>query len=257
MDAVTPLFIFGMGRSGTTNAQRVANAHPLVMLNGEITLTLLKQFIALLDAADHAHDGARADAWLARKADYIFESFGYLSKGGRGKLHRRADARYMGHKTPRLESLFDEYETHFGSAGLKPRYFYCARNPFDCWRSYRAAEWNRYDVQGFLAHYVKSFERLEDIQARVPERIGVLNLDELIAQGDPVAFYREKLFEPLGLDMPERVAERVLSLSSKRSSGGRPPELDADDRRTIETYPGIAQIQTRMFAPYLRDRKPG
>jgi Sulfotransferase family len=256
MDAVTPLFIFGMGRSGTTNAQRVANAHPLVMLNGEITLTLLKQFLALLDAADRVHEGARGEAWLERKADYIFESFGYLSKGGRGKLHRRADARYMGHKTPRLESLFDEYEAHFGSAGLKPRYFYCARNPFDCWRSYRAAEWNRYDVQGFLAHYVKSFERLDEIQTRVPDRIGVLNLDELIAKGDPVAFYREKLFEPLGLDVPERVVERVRSLSSKRTSGERPPEIGADDRRAIETYPGIARIHAAMFEPHLRDRKP-
>jgi hypothetical protein len=254
MDAVTPLFIFGMGRSGTTNAQRVANSHPDVMLNGEISLSVLKQFLTLLDTADRAQRAAR-EAWLARKADYIFESFGYLSKDGRGKLHRRAGARYMGHKTPRLESLFDEYEAHFGSAGLKPRYFYCARNPFDCWRSYRAAEWNRYDVQGFLAHYGKSFERLDEIKARVPGRIGVLNLDELIAMGDPVAFYREKLFEPLGLDMPERVVERVRSLSSKRTSGERPPEIGADDRRAIEAYPGIARIHAAMFAPYLGDKR--
>ncbi len=252
MDAVTPLFIFGMGRSGTTNAQRAVNAHPLVAMNGEISLSVLKQFLTLLDAADRAQGDTR-EAWLERKADYMFESFGFLSKGGRGKLHRRADARYMGHKTPRLESLFDEYETHFASAGLKPRYFYCARNPFDCWRSYKAMDWNRYEeVRGFLAHYVKSFERLDEIIARAPGRVGVLNLDELIARGDPAAFYREKLFEPLGLDMPERVVQRIEKLSADRSSAPRPAALDADDRRAIEDYPGIAEIHARMFAPFRR-----
>jgi len=251
MDAVTPLFVFGMSRSGTTNAQRVANAHPLVAMDGEIPLPVLKQFLTLLDAADRAHDGTR-EAWLERKADYMFESFGYLSKGGRGKLHRRAGARYVGHKTPRLESLFDEYETHFASAGLEPRYFYCARNPFDCWRSHKAVDWNRYDVRGFLAHYVKSFARLDEIAARVPSRVGVINLDELIAQGDPVAFYRAKLLEPLGLDMPERVVQRIGKLSADRSSAPRPAALDADDRRAIETYPGIAEIDARLFAPFRR-----
>jgi hypothetical protein len=252
MDAVTPLFIFGMGRSGTTNAQRVVNSHPRVAMNGEISLSVLKQFLTLLDAADRAHGDTR-EAWLERKADYMFESFGYLSKGGRGKLHRRADARYMGHKTPRLESLFDEYETHFASAGLKPRYFYCARNPFDCWRSYKAMDWNRYDdVSSFLAHYMKSFERLEDIQARVPDRIFVLNLDEMIARGDPVGFYREKLIEPLGLDMPERVVQRIENLSATRASAPRPTEISARDRSAIEAYRGIAELDAAMFAPFKR-----
>ena len=38
-----------MGRSGTTNALRILNMHPSVMLNGEIPLSILKHFFALLD----------------------------------------------------------------------------------------------------------------------------------------------------------------------------------------------------------------
>ncbi|MEI9930106.1 MAG: hypothetical protein WDM89_06025 [Rhizomicrobium sp.] len=153
-----------MGRSGTTNAQHILNAHPQVMLNGEIMLSLQKQLFALLDSADHAHgakDGTNG-RWHERKSDYIFESFGYLSKGGRGQLKKIPNARFRGHKTPRLETLFDRYEKHFGEAGLLPRYFYCARNPFDCWRSYKAMPWNRYkSVEQFLVHYIESFECVE------------------------------------------------------------------------------------------------
>jgi hypothetical protein len=247
MDPVTPLFILGMGRSGTTNALRVANAHPSVMMNGEIPLPILKQFLATLDAADRAHTDTR-EGWLARKADYMFESFGYLSKGGRGKLHRRATATHMGHKTPRLESLFDEYEAHFASVGLAPRYVYCARNPFDCWRSHKATSWNRYDVTAFLAHYTASFERLSHVRSQAGSRVFVLNLDELIATDDKIAFYRDRFFASLGLDMPERAIQRIRNFSAK--SGASPPELGAEERIAIEAYPGIAALNEEMFAPF-------
>lgn len=248
MDPITPLFIFGMGRSGTTNALRVANAHPSVMMNGEIPLPVLKQFLETLAAADRAHSDTR-EGWLARKADYMFESFGYLSKGGRGKLHRRATATHRGHKTPRLESLFDEYEAHFASVGLAPRYVYCARNPFDCWRSYKATSWNRYDdVAGFLAHYAASFEKLATVRERAGTRVLVLNLDEIIAAEDKIAFYRDRFFAPLGLDMPERAVHRIQGFSAK--SGARPAELGAEERAEIAAYPGIAALDAEMFAPF-------
>jgi hypothetical protein len=93
-------------------------------------------------------------------------------------------------------------------------------------------------VNTFLAQDVQSFERLADIEARAGDRVGILNLDALIASGDAVAFYRETLFAPLGLDMPERVVQRMQTLSAKRTEGPRPAELDADDRRAIETSPG-------------------
>jgi Sulfotransferase family len=255
MDAVTPLFICGMGRSGTTDALRTANAHPQIALNGEIALPVLKQFLIALDAADRLYRGAH-DGWLERKAEYMFESFGALSKSGPNRQNDRTGLLFRGHKTPQLEKLFDENEAHFASVGLAPRYLYCARNPFDCWRSLRAAEWNRNeDVNTFLAQYVQSFERLADIEARAGDRVGILNLDALIASGDSVAFYREMLFAPLGLDMPERVVRRMQTLSAKRAEGPRPAELAADDRRAIEAYPGIAEIHARMFAPFARDRR--
>jgi hypothetical protein len=87
MDEITPVFICGMGRSGTTNALRVLNTHPSVMLNGEISLSVLKNFFALIDGVDRSYGtkDKTSAGWSTRKAEYMFESFGYLAKGGRGR----------------------------------------------------------------------------------------------------------------------------------------------------------------------------
>jgi hypothetical protein len=254
MGAVTPLFIFGMGRSGTTNALRVANAHPLVMMTGEIPLSLLKEFFATLDAADRVYSDKR-EGWFDRKADYMFESFHYLSKDASDRRRDRRDtALFRGHKMPKLEVMFDRYEEHFASAGLTPRYFYCARNPFDCWRSYRATTWTAYkDAEAFLAHYTRSFEQLDYMRGKVGERIMVLNLDELVATGDNSAFYRDRLFAPLGLDFPEETAWRIEKMEAKmtdKKRRGRGPALTDEDRAVIEAHPGIAELNETMFAPF-------
>lgn len=254
MDDVTPLLVAGMGRSGTTNALRVLNTHPQVMLNGEIALPLLDKFLDLLDATDRSFErkDAMRDDWIARKAEYMYSSFGYLSKAGRGKLEKRGRARFLGHKSPRLESLFDRYETHFASAGAAPRYVYCARNAFDCWKSYHAMPWNNYDgVNAFLKDYAASYEMLDRMQASAPSRVVVMNLDALIAARDPLAFYRKTLFEPLGLELPERQAQLIGKIHSAKERMSKSRPLDAQDRKAIETYPGLRARHDAMFAPYL------
>jgi hypothetical protein len=223
------------------------------MLNGEISLAVLKQFLNLLDTLERSMSkkDALRDGWYERKADYIFSSFGYLAKGGRGRLDRASTARFRGHKSPQLESLFEPYEKHFTSVGMAPLYFYCARNAFDCWRSYRAMPWNGYDDVGqFLKHYMISFETLARMQDAAPGRVFVLNLDELKASADPIAFYRDKLFGRLGLTMPERVARRIANLAEQK----RPSAHDAlseADRRTIAGHRGMRALYREKFAPHI------
>lgn len=255
MDRVTPLFILGMGRSGTTNALRAFNTHPSVMLNGEISLPVLKQFLELLETVERSYDkkDTARDGWFERKADYMFSSFGYLAKGGRGRLDKRGHATFLGHKTPRLETLFDAYEAHFGSAGLKPRYIYCARNAFDCWRSYKSMEWNGYDtVDRFLEHYSASYEKLEDMRSTAGGRVCVLNLDALVAAGDPIGFYRENLFAPLDLELPERALPRIARIHKGKRSGPESRALSDEDRETIRRHPGMRRLYDEMFAPYVK-----
>jgi hypothetical protein len=249
MDEVTPVFVCGMGRSGTTNALRILNTHPAVALNGEISLSVLKHFFTLLDGVDRSYGAGDSvgDGWRAHKADYMFESFGYLSKGGRGRLNKIASAAFRGHKSPRLETLFEKYENHFDGLGPKPRYFYCARNPFDCWRSYREMAWSNYaSVDQFLQHYTASFARLKEMQDAAAERVTVLNLQDLIAAPDLLAFYRESIFAPLGLDLPEKSALRIERIEGDSEHASN-PALSPEDRKAIEIYPGIADIVATHF----------
>lgn len=251
MGEVTPLFIFGMGRSGTTNALRVLNAHPQVMLNGEISLSIMKQFFDLLDGVEKSYreKDVTIGGWRARKADYMFESFGYLSKGGRGQLKKIPDAKFRGHKTPRHESLFDRYEAHFGSSGLAPRYFYCARNPFDCWRSYQSAAWNGYKSIGeFLGPYITSFEQLAHMQRSAEGRVFVLNLDDLTRAPDPLAWYVRNIFEPLGLELDERTKHRIEKFAEAPQPALPSGDISDADRKAISDHPGMAALIDTMFA---------
>jgi hypothetical protein len=247
---VTPLFIFGMGRSGTTNALHVLNSHPEVMLNGEISLSVMKQFFDLLDGVEnsYANKDATREGWHARKADYLLESIGYLSKGGRGQLKKIPRARFRGHKSPRHESLFDRYEAHFASVGLAPRYFYCARNPFDCWQSYRATSWNGYEtVSAFLAHYMASFAQLEHMRRRAEGRVFLLDLDELIAAGEPLEWYRTRIFAPLGLGMPENLTRRLARSGDEGETSPVPRDISSADRKAIQDYPGMDALIEGLF----------
>ncbi len=249
MGEVTPLFIFGMGRSGTTNALRVLNAHPDVMLNGEIPLSVMKQFFVLLDSAgrSYAGDDAACDGWRARKLDYAFESLGYLSKGGRGQLRKIDGARFRGHKLPRGESLFDRYEAHFGGGANQPRYFYCARNPFDCWRSYKAMAWNNHETAAsFAAQYLESFMQLAHMQLRAEGRVFVLNLDALIAAPNALDWHRANIFAPLDLDLPDAAAKRIGTFVRAEKSG-EIPALAADEKKSIAAQPGMSAVIETMF----------
>lgn len=249
MDEVTPVFVCGMGRSGTTNALRILNTHPSVALNSEIPLNVLRHFFALLDSLDRSYGNKDhlSDGWHERKAEYMFDSFGYLSKAGRGRLKKVRSAKFRGHKSPRLESLVDKYEAHFNGLGLMPRYFYCARNPFDCWRSYRAMPWSGYNrAEEFLKDYVESFSRLKQMQNVAAERVFVINLGELIDSPDILAFYREKFFSPLGLDMSDQTVSRIEKIQEERETTDL-PDLSREDRNEILSYPGVAElIETRF-----------
>lgn len=244
MERLTPLFVMGMGRSGTTNALRVLNCHPKVMLTGEIALAVLKRFFALLDVLDQSNQGKTQvrDGWLGRKADYVFTSFGYMAKMPRGQPEAPAGAIYRGHKSPRLEFIFDDYETHFASVGMQPRYVYCTRNPFDCWTSYKSMPWNAYrDVDHFLRDYERSHLELRRVRGEASGRVLVMDLDALKAAPDPLAFYRENLYAPLGLEMDDRIRQRIhkIHYESKRGSPAR--ALGDEERARIARYLSAAE----------------
>jgi len=238
-----------MGRSGTTNTLRVLNAHPSVALNGEIPLSILKHFFTFLDGVDKTYGerGKLSEGWQSRKSEYMLDSFGAMSKGGTGNARKHNSADFRGHKSPRLETMFEKYEQHFGKRGPLPRYFYCARNPFDCWRSYREMPWTSYmRAEEFLEDYVASFARLKVMQEHVEGRVTVVNLDELKKAPDVFEFYEEKLFAPLGIEMPGSTMNRIEKAQEDKTPSTA-SKLPDEDKTTIANYPGIAEILATHF----------
>jgi hypothetical protein len=153
--------------------------------------------------------------------------------------------------------LFERYETHFAFTGLAPRYFYCARNPFDCWRSYGTTEWNGYKtVQEFLAHYMESFGHWQNMQRRAEGRVHLLKLDDLIAATEPLAWYRRNIFDPLELEIPEPAARRITKLADDIGPKVPSKALDPADRRAIADHPGVAALVEELFPNSVAARVP-
>ena len=77
-------------------------------------------------------------------------------------------------------------------------------------------------------------------------RVVVLNLDELKSASNALAFYREKIFAPLGLDLTEKTTLRMEKVAESRGSSAA-PALGADERDTIAREPGIAELLEAYF----------
>jgi hypothetical protein len=88
---------------------------------------------------------------------------------------------------------------------------------------------------------------LEQMRDVADDRVQVLNLDELVAAPEPSAWYREKIFAPLGLKVSEKMASRVERVTEKRDGTSSASTLSADEQGTIARYPGIAELVERLF----------
>lgn len=243
-----------MGRSGTRNTANVLNAHEHVKLFGEMPTGITKALFSLLTTVDrtYAKKDYHRELWAAKKAEFLFAAFDHIGKAPRAPADAKPAARYVGHKTPHHELLFDEYESHCGSVGLAPVYFYCARDPRGCWRSYKSMPWNTRTLEGFLAEYEASYRQLDAMLEHCPERVHVVKLNGLMAAEDQVEWYARTLFAPLGLNMSDTLAAEIATLRNNnatvRVTGQAPVELTPEEVELIEGNPAIRRIEERHFS---------
>lgn len=211
---MSPLIVMGMGRSGTRYFADVLSSHQKVLLHGEIPHSAMSKYFSLLDVLDkeHSRDKVRDRKWKERKSGFILDSFSSMAMGGG---ESSAGYLYVGHKTPRSEKFFSSYENHFFSAGMSPLYFYCMRNPFDVWSSYKIMPWNTFkSVKEFLDAYVASYDQYERCLKVAKGRVHPLNLCEYKRSENPGEFLKTKIFSHLVLDVDDGF---ILSLHSKEN----------------------------------------
>jgi hypothetical protein len=252
MKTVSPLIICGMGRSGTRNTANVLNCHDEVMLFGEVPLGVMKEVFDLLDTIDktYSRKDYHVKLWARKKAQFVYSSFNYIGKAPLAKEKR--SARFIGHKTPHHEKLFEDYERHFQSVDVQPVYLYCCRDVKSCWRSYKSMNWgSKRTLESFLKEYEESYAHLQLMRSKAKNRVHLVKLNDLIAAPNQVEFYRETLFKPLGLDLDSDTAQKIASLENGNATvkvTGRPPlELTDQEVQEIEGHLAVQEIQRRHF----------
>lgn len=247
-----PVIVMGMGRSGTRYFADILSSHPTVLLHGEIPHSATSKFFSLLDTLDkeHSRDKVRERKWKERKGEFIFDAFsGMAMGGGRDK----SGYSYIGHKTPRSEKFFTLYERHFSTAGMTPLFFYCIRNPFDVWASYKNMPWNTFtDVGDFIDAYLNSYAQYEHSLDVAKGRVQLLNLDAYTRGASPSDFLKKYVFSHLGLSVDDRFVEGLLSKENRNSSksflGRGVVDNSVQEYREIANNAGMARIIDKHFA---------
>lgn len=244
-----------MGRSGTRNFADVLSRHEAVSLQGEIPHSSMAKLFDLLDDLDskHAYSSDRMSRWLNKKANYIEESFGYMSQGN---VVSNGGAYYFGHKTPRSERFFTRYEKHFLSASVEAHYLYCCRDPLSVWASYKNMSWNEFDtVEKFCNEYSRSFKIYHNILKTAPGRVHILNLNDFISSSDKKCFIRNFILSKLDLGESDDYWRNISTIentnSSKEKMGTFPKELSSYDVDYIVSESSMNKIISKYFPSIL------
>lgn len=238
-----PLIVVGMGRSGTRMCANILANSLDVELQGELGGQSGAALLGWLEAVRTERGEAAGDGYaLAREAFRI---------AAPGRTYVRDTARWFGHKTPRHERHFRQYERLFGQPGREAVYVYCIRNPFDVWRSYRAMPWNGFaTVDGFVDAWTRSARQYEAMCATVPGRVLTFNLDAMLAATDWVGYVDTELLRPLALDQAsfrKPVGSLENTNSAERKIGVRPASLPQAEQDTISAHPDVQALWRRHF----------
>ncbi len=215
-------------------AAEILNKEGRSCLQGEIPHSVAVPMLRYMKALSiHYRDGSTREPFLSKghqPFERIFES------ACKSRVIRRKGAIYFGHKTPRHERYFVDYETSFQH--LNPRYVYCRRNPAAVWKSLRNMKWNQYtEVEDFISDWKDSVDHYRRMKAAAPERVYMFDLDRFVADGKGVV---AEMFSFLGLDLDSSRAQELGSLPNTNSSlakVGREPapvpdsELEAIERQ--------------------------
>ena len=199
----------------------ILNKEGRFCLQGEIPRSVAVPMIRYMKIlSKYYRRSAMAESFVGKghePFERIFES------ATQSRVIRRKRAIYFGHKTPKHEQYFQDYEAIFSY--LNPRYIYCQRNPRDVWRSHKNMRWSRYtNVEAFMEDWKASQEHYRTMKSAAPDRVYLFDLDRFVKSGSEVV---SEMFQFLELKILADKAAVLASLPNRNSSKakiGREPE---------------------------------
>jgi glycosyltransferase involved in cell wall biosynthesis len=211
-----PTVIFGNPRSGTRMCANVLHQHPGICVTDE-TLNLPRMIEAVAYACNRHLKKYQSGRELQRRREILAKAF-WITRSTNGVMNRLGTASHVVNKTPRLEHRFDELEELFQTT--PPRYVYCVRNAFGVLKSIKNLpnlSWNVNTIETNLENYLSSLRQYDKIVQTAPDRVVVINIDELKAMPSNFAMY-EKVFDLMGLPpVPKGIRTKINEMGKQNS----------------------------------------
>lgn len=216
LNQTPPTIIFGNPRSGTRMCANVLNKHPQICVTEE-TLALPQQLAALDQIEGKFLGRYHKDAQLQNRRELMARAL-WIARSSDSVIKRMQTAKYIVNKTPRLEHRFDELEALFQLQ--PPRYVYCLRNAFGVLKSIKNLpnlKWYENPVDVNLEHYLASLRQYDRISAAIPDRIVMINIDEIKTAPSNFEFY-QPVFDLMQMPpVPEKVQASINDMGPQNT----------------------------------------
>ena len=243
----TPLIVCGRQRAGTRYVTNLLNSFPRVTLQGEIPNTVMaamERFLAEVDAfyeeraglGEPRHEKQRRN-WLRKKGPLIFALWSSIGQDTFIPAH--PECRYFGYKRPNNEHYFDLYEAAFEEK--PPVYVFCVRNFADNYLSIKS-RWRERTIEQVADDYLASLNQYARMSAAAPDRVLLVNLDDMKREG--FSYFERRVVRPLGLKLnDERRAELSqlgpVNRTEHDNAMPRRRTLDAAEQAYIQSRPEL------------------
>lgn len=216
--------VCGMPRCGTRQFADFMSRHTSVALQGEISNPVVPIIRKAVEAADQLYPaGYAADAIARKRPHTIIQMFGSFSKTM--PIHV-PDARIHGFKSPSAELMHRDLNKLLLPSFPQIQYFYCIRNPIDCYLSLSSMPWFAMDAKDYIDRYITSISAASQIakissEGRRRVVISTLNLDSFIATKDKAMWLRQRVFAPLKIAPSVEWLAKITETTENRNATER------------------------------------
>lgn len=210
----SPVIIFGNPRSGTRMCANVLGAHPQICITDEFYNVGMLNKLAEQQMASFMNNRVDLESLPLRK-ELMVKNY-WLMRSGLKLIEKSRSAIIIGNKTPRAEQHYEVYEEIFSVN--KAIYVYCARNAHDVLRSIKNLkniQWSHLPFLDLFERYKRSYQRLAEIQNKMPDRIYIININQY-KRADIVEIYNP-IFEALGLECDIATANIIRTLGPQNT----------------------------------------
>lgn len=244
-----PIIVGGNPRSGTTFVAAMLNEHADVVITSEMNPKAARLMVEMMHQLTRymGRKAHRARYWRRKRPRLQLEIWRATTSDVVYK-DKAADA-VMGHKTPGVELLFDDYVRIFEPAA-RPRLVYCLRDGLSVLRSVMNMPWAPVSFEERLDEYKHSVATFEALRERYPDDVYLLQIDAMPDDADARVDALRPMFTFLDVALTRPVEDYIRDWAPRNTRADvagdtRPTELTAGQLAVLASDAEFMAIQRR------------